>query len=88
MATKTDADVQQQQLERTQTEDFTDLKQSDYHVEEVTVARLTEEDMWTMSAESLKFWSWTGFRIVLIMIVQGFNQAGYVTSLCFGHEQE
>lgn len=54
-----------------------ELKQSESHVEEVVIARLTEEDMMTLSTESLKFWSKTGLRITLVMFVQGCNQAGY-----------
>ncbi|KAL1958395.1 hypothetical protein VTO42DRAFT_4496 [Malbranchea cinnamomea] len=54
-----------------------ELKRSESHVEEVVIARLTEEDMMTLSAESLNFWSKTGFRLVLVMFVQGCNQAGY-----------
>jgi hypothetical protein len=54
-----------------------DLKDSGAHIEEVAIARLTEEDIFNLSIESLRFWSWTGFRITLIMVVHGFNQAGY-----------
>lgn len=46
-------------------------------VDEVVANRITEEDLMRISAESLHFRSKTGFRIVLIMIVMGFNQAGY-----------
>jgi hypothetical protein len=44
------------------------------HVEEVALARLTEEDLWKLSQESLTVWSWTGFRLGLIMFVHGCNQ--------------
>lgn len=47
------------------------------HVEEVVLARLTEEDLWKLSQESLTVWSWTGFRLGLIMFVHGCNQAGF-----------
>ncbi|KAJ5674088.1 hypothetical protein N7462_009527 [Penicillium macrosclerotiorum] len=47
------------------------------HIEEVALARLTEEDLWRLSQESLSVWSWTGFRLGLIMFVHGCNQAGY-----------
>lgn len=47
------------------------------HVEEVVLARLTEEDIWRISQEALTIRSWTGFRLCLIMFVQGCNQAGY-----------
>ncbi|KAJ5918783.1 hypothetical protein N7454_009927 [Penicillium verhagenii] len=51
--------------------------QSEEYVEEVALARLTEEDLWTLSKESLSLYSWTGVRLGLIMFVQGCNQAGY-----------
>ena len=47
------------------------------HVEEVVLARLTEDDLWKLSEESLTIWSWTGFRLGLIMFVHGCNQAGF-----------
>ncbi|RAO71487.1 uncharacterized protein BHQ10_007499 [Talaromyces amestolkiae] len=47
------------------------------HVEEIVLARLTEEDVWKISQEALNVWSWAGFRLCLIMFVQGCNQAGY-----------
>lgn len=46
-------------------------------VEEVAVSRLTEEDLMRISAESLTVKSKTGLRIFLIILVMGFNQAGY-----------
>ena len=65
-------------VERTETrDDVTELKGQDFHVAEVAIARLTEDDLYTLSVESLKLRSWTGFRILLIMIVQGCTQAGY-----------
>jgi hypothetical protein len=54
-----------------------DYKNSEANIEEVTIARLTEEDLFALSQESLRFKSWTSFRIFLIMFVQGCNQAGY-----------
>lgn len=54
-----------------------DYKHSEAFIEEVVIARLTEEDLWTLSQESLRIRSKTGFRISLIMFVQGCNQAGY-----------
>lgn len=54
-----------------------DYKESGAHIEEITIARLTEEDIFALSQESLRFKSWTTFRLFLIMIVQGCNQAGY-----------
>ncbi|KAJ5211670.1 uncharacterized protein N7498_003316 [Penicillium cinerascens] len=47
------------------------------HIEEIVLTRLTEEDLWKLSQESLTVWSWTGFRLGLIMFVQGCNQAGF-----------
>ncbi|KAJ5793663.1 Major facilitator superfamily domain general substrate transporter [Penicillium paradoxum] len=47
------------------------------HVEEVALARLTEEDVWKLSRDSLTVWSWTGVRLGLIMFVHGCNQAGF-----------
>ncbi|ORY59292.1 sugar transporter [Pseudomassariella vexata] len=46
-------------------------------VDEVVAARLSEEDMMRISAESLNISSWTGLRICGIMFVMGCNQAGY-----------
>ena len=61
----------------TNQDNLADIKNSPEHIEEVTLARLTEEDLWLLSAESLQFKSWTMFRIFLIMVIQGCNQAGY-----------
>lgn len=47
------------------------------YVEEIVLARLTEEDVWKISQEALNVWSWAGVRLCLIMFVQGCNQAGY-----------
>ena len=58
-------------------QDFADIKASGDHIEEVRIARLTEEDFFTLSAESLQFKSWTMFRLSLIMFVFGCGQAGY-----------
>ncbi len=54
-----------------------DFKNIESNIEDVTIARITEEALMEMSAESLRFKSWTTFRISLIMFVQGCNQAGY-----------
>jgi hypothetical protein len=59
------------------TDNLTDIKNSEAHVEEVTIARLTDEAIFELSAESLTWKSWTGFRIFLVMIVQGSIMAGY-----------
>ncbi|KAJ5727561.1 hypothetical protein N7493_005381 [Penicillium malachiteum] len=53
------------------------LRKGPDHVEEVVLARLTEEDVFKISAEALTIRSWTGVRLALIMFVQGCNQAGY-----------
>ena len=47
------------------------------HIEEVALARITDENLWKLSQESLSVWSWTGVRLGLIMFVQGCNQAGF-----------
>jgi len=57
--------------------DLTDLKVSEAHIEEVTIARLTDDAIFELSLESLRFKSWTGFRLSLIQFVMGCNQAGY-----------
>ncbi|KFX99469.1 hypothetical protein V495_05708 [Pseudogymnoascus sp. VKM F-4514 (FW-929)] len=64
-------------LDRTTTNDVDDLKVSDVHQEDVAIARLTDEDLFRLSKESFKFRSRAGLRIMLIMFVQGCNQAGY-----------
>lgn len=61
-------------LDRTATNDVDDLKVSEAHVEEVAIARLTDEDLYKLSRESFTFRSRAGFRIMLIMFVQGCNQ--------------
>lgn len=61
----------------TNNDNLADLKNSELHVEEVAIARLTDEQVFELSQESLRFKSWTSFRISLYMVVQGFNQAGY-----------
>jgi hypothetical protein len=59
-----------------------DLKTSQDHVEEVAIARITDEALFELSAESLKWRSWTGFRICLVMFVQGCIMAGYGIDWC------
>jgi hypothetical protein len=65
-------------IDRTRTGDSAveDFKNSESHIEEVVIARLTEEDIYKLSEESMSMWSRAGFRICLIMFVQGCNQAG------------
>ncbi|KAJ5643964.1 uncharacterized protein N7484_006471 [Penicillium longicatenatum] len=59
-----------------QAEEVSKTKSEEY-IEEVALARLTEEDLWKLSQESLSLWSWAGVRLGLIMFVQGCNQAGF-----------
>jgi hypothetical protein len=68
-----------QRLETVDTnqDNLADFKVSEAHIEEITIARLTEEDLFALSTESLRFKSWTTFRLALIMLVHGCNQAGY-----------
>lgn len=47
------------------------------HIEEIALARVTEEDLWKLSEDSLSLRSWTGFRLGLVMFVHGCNQAGF-----------
>lgn len=54
-----------------------ELKTSVEHVEEVVITRLTEEDVFKLSEESLSMRSKAGVRICLIMFVMGCNQAGF-----------
>lgn len=57
-------------LDHSRTYETEDFKNNEAQVEEVTIARLTEEDLFKLSKESLKLWSPTGLRIALIMFVQ------------------
>ena len=59
------------------TDALTDYKNAEAYVEEVAIARITDEELFNLSAESLRWKSWTGFRIFLFMIVQGCCMAGY-----------
>lgn len=54
-----------------------DYKNAEANVEEVVIARLTDEALFELSAESLQWKSKTGFRIFLVMVVQGCIMAGY-----------
>ncbi|KAG9604194.1 MFS general substrate transporter, partial [Aureobasidium melanogenum] len=58
-------------------ENTDDLKQATEHTEELVIARLTEEDVHKLSRESLTLKSRTGWRLAMILFVQGCNQAGY-----------
>lgn len=58
--------------------DVTDEKMGAITTEEVVVQRITDEDLLRISKEAMpKFWTATGFRICLIIFLQGCNQAGY-----------
>lgn len=61
----------------TRTNDDIDLKDASDHVEEVVISRLTEDDVNRLSQQSFSMHSRAGFRICMIMFVQGCNQAGY-----------
>lgn len=54
-----------------------DYKNSGNHVEEIAIARLTDEAIFELSAESLNLRSKTGLRIFGVMFVQGCIMAGY-----------
>ncbi|EKD20139.1 uncharacterized protein L3040_002188 [Drepanopeziza brunnea f. sp. 'multigermtubi'] len=61
----------------TNDEHLANNKTAPAHLEEVVLARLTEDDVYALSQDSLHFKSWTSFRIFLLMLVMGCNQAGY-----------
>ncbi|KAH8898367.1 general substrate transporter [Thozetella sp. PMI_491] len=46
-------------------------------VEEVVINRIADDDLMRISSECLTLRSKAGFRMMLIIIVMGFNQAGY-----------
>ncbi len=59
-----------------------DYKTSSAHVEEIAIARLTDEAIFELSAESLNLRSKTGLRIFGVMFVQGCIMAGYGIDWC------
>lgn len=59
------------------TDALADYKTSGAHIEEVVIARLTDEAIFELSAESLTWKSKTGLRIAGVMFVQGCIMAGY-----------
>lgn len=65
---KTDADVHHQ--------DVREAEKLGVEVDEVVVTRISDEDLMRISRECLDFHSNTGFHIVLITLVMGFNMAG------------
>jgi hypothetical protein len=58
-------------------DDITTAAKLGVGVDEVVVNRITEEDAMRISAECLNLWSPAGRRIMLIILVMGFNQAGF-----------
>lgn len=66
--TKVDADVHHQ--------DVREAEKLGVNVDEVVVNRISEEDLMRISRECLDIRSRTGFHIVLITLVMGFNMAG------------
>lgn len=58
-------------------DDIDQLKQATQYTEEVVITRLTEEDIHRLSRESLTLGSRAGWRLWMILLVQGCNQAGY-----------
>ncbi|RAL64150.1 hypothetical protein DID88_002043 [Monilinia fructigena] len=64
-------------LEQVASEGLGEFKHAEENVEEATIARLTEEDLFILSQESLQFKSWTTFRLFLMMFVQGCGAAGF-----------
>ncbi|KAJ9422812.1 lactose permease [Fusarium oxysporum] len=54
-----------------------DANKSGVAVEEIVTARITEDHLITKSREALSLKSKAGFRIFLIMVTMGFNQAAY-----------
>ncbi|KAF2013955.1 putative MFS sugar transporter protein [Aaosphaeria arxii CBS 175.79] len=58
--------------------DESDFKTGVVATEEIVVQRITDDDLIKMSKEAFpNFWCQTGWRICLLMFVQGCNQAGY-----------
>ena len=61
----------------TETHSVDAFKHDPDHIEEVVIARLTEEEIFRLSEEAFSWKSKAAWRIVGIMFVQGCNQAGY-----------
>lgn len=57
-------------------QDVREAEKLGINLDEVVVARISEEDLVSMSRECLDMHSRTGFHIVLITLVMGFNMAG------------
>ena len=61
----------------TETRSIDAYKHDADNIEEVVIARLTEEEIFKLSEEAFSWKSMAALRIVGIMFVQGCNQAGY-----------
>lgn len=57
-------------------QDVREAEKLGIEVNEVAVARISEDDLVRISRDCLNFHSWAGFQIVLITLVMGFNMAG------------
>jgi hypothetical protein len=57
-------------------DDTTEAQKLGVDVADVVANRISEEDLMKHSAESLTLKSRTGFRLLLVMLVMGANQAG------------
>lgn len=66
--TKVETDVHHQ--------DVREAEKLGVEVDEVVISRISEEDLVRISRECLDMHSMTGFHIVLITLVMGFNMAG------------
>ncbi|KAF5642035.1 beta-glucosidase [Fusarium sp. NRRL 52700] len=62
-----------------------DANKSGVAVEEIVTARITEDHLITKSREALSLKSRAGFRIFLIMVTMGFNQAASINSNIYWH---
>ncbi|ROV94485.1 hypothetical protein VSDG_05904 [Cytospora chrysosperma] len=58
-------------------DDIREAEKLGVDVEEVVVTRVSEEDLMQISRDCLDVHSRTGFRLTLIVLVMGFNMAGY-----------
>ena len=61
----------------TETRSVDGFKHDPDHIEEVVIARLTEEEIFKLSEENFSWKSKAALRLVGVMFVQGCNQAGY-----------
>lgn len=56
--------------------DVDEKQKIDIHNEQIAVAKLTEEDIFRLSEESLQFRGRAAWKVTMIMFVMGCNQAG------------